>query len=209
MLKKLNPTSPGQRHTILLQQKQLSKVKKVKKNSKGFKNSAGRNNLGKITCTGRGSGHKKIYKKIDFLRFFKTATVIAIEYDPNRSANIAKLYSEGSICYIIAPVSIKLGDQVYSGKNSGFRQPGNHVRLKNIPIGTLVHNIELKLGCGGQLARSAGVSGKILSKTYGFVSVLLSSGKTLVLSEKLSATIGIVSNYMHQFQILGKAGRNR
>jgi len=209
MLKKYKPTSPGQRHTVLLEQKFLSKVKKIKKSTKGFKNSSGRNNLGRITITSRGSGNKTVYKKIDFSRKMKKGTVISIEYDSNRTANIAKLYSKGRLSYILAPVSLKVGDLLYSGSNASFRQIGNHLPLKNIPIGTLIHNIELKIGKGGQIARSAGTSGRVLSKSNSFVNILLNSGKELILSEKLSATIGIVSNELSKFQVIGKAGRNR
>merc|ERR1711939_621355 len=175
-----------------------SKVKKIKKSTKGFKNSSGRNNLGRITITSRGSGNKTVYKKIDFSRKMKKGTVISIEYD-----------SKGRLSYILAPVSLKVGDLLYSGSNASFRQIGNHLPLKNIPIGTLIHNIELKIGKGGQIARSAGTSGRVLSKSNSFVNILLNSGKELILSEKLSATIGIVSNELSKFQVIGKAGRNR
>merc|ERR1712099_100264 len=184
MLKKYKPTSPGQRHTVLLEQKFLSKVKKIKKSTKGFKNSSGRNNLGRITITSRGSGNKTVYIKLDFARRLKKGTVISIEYDSNRTANIAKLYSNGKTSYILAPVSLKVGDNVFSGTSASFRQIGNHLPLKKIPIGTLIHNIELKFGKGGQIARSAGTS----------VRILLNSNKEIIVSENLSATIGIVSN---------------
>merc|ERR1711907_174244 len=209
MLKKLKPTSPGQRHTVLLEQKFLSKVKKTKKSTKSFKNSSGRNNLGRITITSRGSGNKTKYVKLDFVRRLTEGTVVSIEYDSNRTANIAKLYSNGKTCYILAPVSLKIGDKLYSGPQASFRQIGNHLPLKNIPIGTLIHNIELKKGKGGQIARSAGTSGRVLSKANSFVKILLNSGKEIIVSENLSATIGIVSNELAKFKNIGKAGRNR
>jgi len=209
MLKKLKPTSPGQRHTILLEQKFLSKVKKTKKSTKSFKNNSGRNNLGRITITSRGTGNKTKYIKLDFARRLKKGTVISIEYDSNRTANIAKLYSNGKTSYILAPVSLKVGDNVFSGTSASFRQIGNHLPLKKIPIGTLIHNIELKFGKGGQIARSAGTSGRILSKANNFVKILLNSNKEIIVSENLSATIGIVSNELSKFKNIGKAGRNR
>jgi large subunit ribosomal protein L2 len=209
MLKKLKPTSPGQRHTILLNKKSLSNIKRINKNSKGLINSSGRNNSGKITIKRRGSGNKTIYKKIDFKRTLKNATVVSIEYDSNRTANIAKLYSNGKINYILAPASLQLGDFLNVGEFASFRQVGNCLPLKSIPIGIAIHNIELKLNKGGEIARSAGCFGKILSKSNGLVKILLNSGKEIILSEQLKATIGSVSNEFFKFQVLGKAGRNR
>jgi large subunit ribosomal protein L2 len=190
---------------------EITSVSPLKKLSKGMRKRAGRNNSGKVTVRHRGGGHKRRYREIDFKRN-KTgvpARVETIEYDPNRSARIALLlYADGERRYIIAPLNLRVGDTVMSGPDAEIRA-GNTLPIRNIPVGTLVHNIELEPGRGGQLARSAGVSAQLLAKEGTYAQVRLPSGEVRMIHENCVATIGQVGNAEHGNIKLGKAGRRR
>lgn len=175
------------------------------------KNNAGRNSYGKITVRHQGGGHKNKYRIVDFKRNKDgiEATVVGIEYDPNRSANIALLnYADGEKRYILAPLGLNVGDTVVSSENADIK-PGNALPLANIPVGTLIHNLELKPGRGGQLVRSAGMSAQLMAKENGFATVRLPSGEMRKLPLNAKATIGTVGNTDHENVRLGKAGRVR
>lgn len=175
------------------------------------KNNAGRNSYGKITVRHQGGGHKNKYRIVDFKRNKDgiEATVVGIEYDPNRSANIALLnYADGEKRYILAPLGLNVGDTVVSSENADIK-PGNTLPLANIPVGTLIHNLELKPGRGGQLVRSAGMSAQLMAKENGFATVRLPSGEMRKLPLNAKATIGTVGNTDHENVRLGKAGRVR
>lgn len=178
----------------------------------GISRNSGRNNLGKITVYHRGGGHKKRYRIVDFARklWGISGVVLRIDYDPNRSANIALIfYRNGILSYILCPEGLRPGQFIQSGNFSSISQPGNCMQLKYIPLGTLIHNIEMSFGRGGQLIRSAGSFGKILKKRLNYVLVRLSSGEErFVLSDSL-ASLGRVSNSEHHLRDLGKAGRAR
>jgi large subunit ribosomal protein L2 len=176
-----------------------------------LKNNAGRNNAGRITMRHQGGGHKRKYRVIDFKRDKDgiPAKVATIEYDPNRSANIALLhYADGEKRYILAPVGVKAGTTVISGEGADIR-PGNAMPLKYMPVGTLIHNIELKLGKGGQLVRSAGGSAQLMAKEGKYAHVRLPSGEVRLISQECKATIGQVGNLEHENITIGKAGRAR
>ncbi len=175
------------------------------------KQKAGRNNAGRITVRHRGGGHKRNYRIIDFKRnkIGIPAKVHSIEYDPNRSARIALLhYVDGEKRYILAPIGLNVGDTVIAGSDVDI-QPGNALPLKNIPLGTIIHNIELKEGKGGQLVRSAGAGARIMAKEGSKVQVKLPSTEVRIVSNRCYATIGQVGNVMHENQVWGKAGRTR
>jgi large subunit ribosomal protein L2 len=172
---------------------------------------AGRNNQGKITVRHHGGGHKRKYRIIDFKRTKDgiVGNVASIEYDPNRSSNIALIhYADGEKAYIIAPKGLKVGDKITSGVGSDIK-PGNTLPLVNIPVGTVIHNIELKPGKGGQLVRAAGTSAQLLGKEENYVSVRLTSGEVRRILNTCRATIGSVGNEDHELVKIGKAGRNR
>jgi large subunit ribosomal protein L2 len=210
-LKFYNPTTPSQRKLVLVDRSDLWKGKPVKSLTKGIKNSGGRNNLGRITAWHRGGGHKKSYRVIDFKRnkFDVAATVERIEYDPNRTSYIALIkYNDGQLAYIIAPQRLAIGDIVISGQNVDIK-PGNALPLKNIPIGAMVHNIEMKPGKGGQLARAAGSYAQLIGKDSGYVLLRLRSGETRLIHGDCMASIGAVSNQNQQNINFGKAGRMR
>ncbi|VFP81245.1 50S ribosomal protein L2 [Buchnera aphidicola (Cinara kochiana kochiana)] len=208
---KCKPTSPGRRHVIKVVHPNLYKGRPYapllqKKNKTG-----GRNNYGRITTRHIGGGHKKLYRCIDFKRCKDNvkAVVQRIEYDPNRSSNIALiLYRDGSRSYILEPKGIKVGDVVESG-NSALIKIGNVLPLKNIPIGTIIHNIEIKIGKGGQIARSAGSYAQLISKEDQYVVIRLRSGELRKIHVECRATIGEVGNAEHMLRVLGKAGANR
>lgn len=210
-LKQFNPTTPGQRTLVLVERSELWKGSPVKKLTVGKTKSGGRNNYGRITAFRVGGGHKQKYRIIDFKRQQTGAAVVErLEYDPNRSAFIALItYKKGGEqAYIIAPQRLAVGDVVEAGAKVEVK-PGNAMQLRNIPVGSLIHNIELKPGRGGQIARSAGGYAQLVGKDAGYAQVKLRSGELRLIPSECMATIGAVSNPDHQNESLGKAGRNR
>lgn len=210
-LKNYNPTSPGRRQLVLIDRSQLWKGKPVKKLTTGLNRSGGRNNRGRMTARAIGGGHKRLYRLVDFKRkkFDVEAVVERIEYDPNRTAFIALIkYSDGEQSYILAPQRLKVGDKVISGERVDVK-PGNAMPLSSIPVGTIVHNVELKPGKGGQLARSAGCYIQILGRDQGYTILRLFSGEQRRVLGTCMATVGAVSNADNSNQNLGKAGRAR
>jgi large subunit ribosomal protein L2 len=211
-LKTFNPTTPSLRQLVLVDRSELYKGKPVKALTVGKMEQGGRNNLGRVTVRFRGGGHKQSYRLVDFKRREKlgaAATVERIEYDPNRTSFIALIkYADGTLSYIIAPQRLAVGDQVMSGDQADIK-PGNAMPIGNIPVGTIVHNVELKIGKGGQLARSAGSYVQIVGRDQGYVSVRLNSGEQRMIHGSCFATIGAVSNPDHMNISIGKAGRNR
>jgi large subunit ribosomal protein L2 len=210
-LKKFNPTTPSQRQLVLVDRSDLWKGSPVKSLTKGFAKTGGRNNLGRITAWHRGGGHKQVYRFIDFKRnkFDMEATVERIEYDPNRTSFIALLkYTDGTLSYIIAPQRLTVGTIVISGEKVDIK-PGNALPLKNIPVGTILHNVEMKAGKGGQIARSAGGYVQLVGKDSGYAQIRLRSGEVRLVRAECMATIGAVSNQDHQNVNYGKAGRKR
>jgi large subunit ribosomal protein L2 len=210
-IKHFRPVTPGQRKKSTLVNTELTKTAPEKSLLKIAKKNAGRNNTGKITVRHQGGGAKRKYRVIDFKRnkFDIVGTVASIEYDPNRSANIALInYADGEKRYIIAPKGLKVNDKVVSGEKVDIKV-GNACPLMNIPVGTVIHNIELTLGKGGQIARSAGQSAQILGREDKYVMVRLSSGETRKILGTCMATIGEVGNEDFSLVRLGKAGRTR
>jgi len=210
-LKTFNPTTPGRRGLVLVDRSGLYKGKPVKKLTEGLSRKGGRNNKGRVTARRRGGGHKRTYRKIDFKRnkMNMTATVERIEYDPNRTAFIALLrYEDGELAYILAPQRVQAGDQVVAGEKVDVK-PGNAMPLRSIPIGTLVHNVEMKPGKGGQIARAAGSFVQLVGRDAGYAILRLKSGEQRRVRHECMATIGAVSNPDHGNIKLGKAGRNR
>ena len=210
-IKHFRPITPGQRKKSTLVNEELTKTAPEKSLLKTVKKHAGRNNSGKITVRHQGGGEKRKYRIIDFRRnkFDIEGTVATIEYDPNRSANIALInYSDGEKRYIIAPKGLKVGMKVISGEKTDVKV-GNAMVLMNIPVGTVIHNIELTLGKGGQIARSAGQSAQILGREDKYVLIRLSSGETRKVLGTCMATIGEVGNEDYSLVRLGKAGRTR
>ncbi len=210
-IRKFHPTSPGVRTKTVLTNEDLTKKDPERSLLEKKSGTGGRNNHGRITVWHRGGGHKRQYRRIDFRRE-KTeipARVAAIEYDPNRSARIALLhYADGEKRYILCPVGLSVGDTVVSGNDADIK-PGNALPIRNIPVGTLVHNIELKVGKGGQLARSAGAVAQILAKEGRYAQMRLKSGEVRLVLLDCMATIGQVGNLDHEQVSLGKAGRKR
>ena len=210
-LKKFNPITPGQRGLVIVDRSDLHKGDPVKKLTQGLHKTGGRNNSGHVTSWHRGGGHKRKYRIIDFKRrkFDVKATVDRIEYDPNRTAFIALIrYEDGEQSYIIAPQRLSPGDEVESGPNADIK-PGNALPIANIPVGTLIHNIELKPGKGGQLARSAGTYVQLVGRDRGYAILRLTSGEVRLVRSECMASIGAVSNPDQQNIKIGKAGRNR
>jgi large subunit ribosomal protein L2 len=210
-IKTYKPTSPGKRHHVSIQDSALSKQRPEKSLLSSLSKTGGRNNYGRITSRHIGGGHKRKYRIIDFKRnkVDIAAKVISIEYDPNRSANIALLtYLDGQKTYILAPSGIAVGDQVIAGDTVDIK-PGNCLPMMNIPLGTIIHNIEMKIGKGGQLVRSAGVSAQLMAKEGTYVLVRLPSGEVRKFHRLCRACIGKVGNHEHESQKLGKAGRTR
>ena len=211
MLIKLKPITPGQRGTVLVSKKHLSKEGPFKALTKPINSSGGRNNQGRITSRRIGGRVKRKYRVIDFKRnkFDVNAEVIRNEYDPNRSSFISLLkYEDGEYRYILSPRNLKVGDKIVSGEQVEIKD-GNAMPLKNIPVGSSVHNIEMKPGAGGQLARSAGTSAQIISKEDTNVQIKLVSGEIRLINKNAFATIGVLSNADNKNKKLGKAGRNR
>lgn len=210
-IRNLKPTSPGVRGMSVLTNEDLTKKKPEKGLVEKKTSRAGRNNHGRITCRHQGGGHKKKYRIVDFKRNKNgvPAKVVAIEYDPNRSSRLALLsYADGEKRYILCPVGLTVGDTVVSGPEADIK-PGNALPIRNIPVGTIVHNIELKLGKGGQIARSAGASVQILAKEGDYAHLRLASGEVRLVLVGCMATIGQVGNLEHEKVSIGKAGRNR
>jgi len=211
-LKQFNPTTPSLRQLVLVDRSELYKGKPVKALTHGKSEQGGRNNLGRITVRFRGGGHKQSYRLVDFKRREKAdapATVERLEYDPNRTAFIALIkYADGTLSYILAPQRLAVGDQVTAGDQADIK-PGNAMPIGNIPVGTIVHNVEIKIGKGGQMARSAGSYVQIVGRDQGYVSVRLNSGEQRMIHGACYATVGAVSNPDHMNISLGKAGRNR
>ena len=210
-IKQFKPTSPGRRFVSVLDFAELTVDRPYKKLTEGKKRSSGRNNDGHVTSRHRGRGHKRRYRIIDFKRnkFDVPAKVATIEYDPNRSAFIALLhYADGDKRYILAPVGIKVGDTVIAGDKVDVR-PGNAMPLGNIPLGTLVHNVELQPGKGGQMVRSAGASAQIMAKEGKYTTLRLPSGEMRMVLSRCIATVGQVGNVEHSNISIGKAGRSR
>ena len=210
-IKKYKPTSAGRRHGSVLDFSELSKVKPEKSLLRPLKKTGGRNNHGRITCRRRGGGHKRRYRVIDFKRrkLDVPARVATIEYDPNRSANIALLhYADGEKAYIIAPLGLSVGDTLMSGPNAE-PNTGNAMALADIPIGLQIHNVELTAGRGGQICRTAGSYAQLMAREGNYAVVLLPSGELRRIHIKCMATIGRIGNTDHQNVKLGKAGRRR
>ncbi len=210
-LKTYSPVTPSTRHLIAIDRSDLYKGAPVKALTEGLKSTGGRNNHGHITSRHRGGGHKQSYRLIDFKRnkMDMTATVERLEYDPNRTAFIALVkYEDGELAYIIAPQRLKAGDVVVSGNKVDIK-PGNAMPLENMPVGTIVHNIELKPGKGGQLARSAGCYAQLIGKDGAYAQLRLNSGELRLVLGKCLASIGAVSNADLQNTTIAKAGRAR
>ena len=211
MLKHLKPVTPGQRGTVLVSKKHLWNGDPYKKLTIPTKSTGGRNNQGRITSRRKGGGVKRKYRIIDFKRnkFDIAAEVIRNEYDPNRSTFISLVkYEDGEYRYILSPQKLKVGDKIISGNNVEIKD-GNCLPLKNIPVGTSIHNIELKPGAGGQLVRSAGTSAQLISKEETYAQIKLVSGEIRNINKNVLATIGVLSNPDQKNIKLGKAGRNR
>ena len=210
-LKTYNPSTPGLRQLALVDRSELYKGKPVKALTAGKSEKGGRNNYGRITVRFRGGGHKQTYRIIDFKRrkLDVPGTVERLEYDPNRPSFIALLrYPDGEQAYIIAPQRLAVGETVIAGVQVDVK-PGNAMPLANIPVGTIVHNVETKIGKGGALARSAGAYAQIVGRDQGYVSLRLGSGEQRLVHGQCFATVGAVSNPDHMNASLGKAGRNR
>lgn len=210
-VKKTKPTSPGRRFQDYLSREEITKTKPEKRLLRVNKKTGGRNTNGRITCRHRGGGHKRHYRIIDFKRDKAgvPAKVASIEYDPNRSARIALLhYADGDKRYILAPLHLSVGDPVMSGPDADIK-PGNSLPLKNIPLGTHIHNIELRVGKGGQIVRSAGTFAQLMAKEDRYALVKLPSGEVRMVLLTCRATIGQIGNVNHENISLGKAGRKR
>ena len=210
-LKQFNPVTPSLRGTVLINRSELWKGKPVKRLTQGKNHTGGRNNHGRTTSFFRGGGHKQTYRFVDFKRrkHDVAGTVERLEYDPNRSAFIALIkYADGELTYIIAPQRLKAGDQVVSGARVDIK-PGNAMPMAAIPVGTIIHNVEMKLGAGGKIARAAGTYAQLVGKDAGYAQVKLMSGELRVIRAECMATVGAVSNPDNQNQSLGKAGRSR
>lgn len=210
-LKTYRPYTPSRRYITTLDYAEVTKKEPCKKLLEPVKKTGGRNNIGHITSRFRGGGHKRRYRVIDFKRdkFDVPAVVESIEYDPNRSANIALLkYKDGERRYILAPKDIKVGEAVMSGENAEIKL-GNAMPLKNIPLGSSVHNVELKIGKGGQMVRTAGAFATVINREEGYVQLRLPSGEIRKVLENCYATIGQIGNLEHENITIGKAGRMR
>jgi large subunit ribosomal protein L2 len=210
-LKTFNPTSPGRRQLVLVDRSDLHKGKPVKALTEGLSKKGGRNNRGRITARRIGGGAKKLYRKVDFkrTRWDMPAVVERLEYDPNRTAFIALIkYEDGLLSYIITPQRLEVGDTVVTSKTADIK-PGNTLPLKNIPVGTIIHNIELKPEKGAQMIRSAGTYAQLVGRDGGYAQIKLTSGELRMVLDTCLATIGAVSNPDNMNQVLSKAGRKR
>lgn len=210
-LKTFKPATPGLRQLVIVDRSELFKGKPVKSLTEGQNRHGGRNNTGRITVRHQGGGHKQRYRLVDFRRrkYDVPATVERLEYDPNRSAFIALIkYEDGEVSYIIAPQRLKVGDTVVAGERVDIK-PGNAMPMRNMPVGTIIHNVEMKPGKGGQMARSAGCYAQLIGKDAGYAQLRLSSGELRVVRGECMGTVGAVSNPDNQNVKLGKAGRSR
>jgi large subunit ribosomal protein L2 len=210
-LKQFKPTTPGQRGLVLVDRTALWKGKPEKALTEGLRGHGGRNNFGRITARRRGGGHKRRYRIVDFKRakYDVPATVERLEYDPNRSGFIALIrYEDGEPAYILAPQRLSVGDTVVAGRGVDVK-PGNAMPLQNIPVGTIIHNIEMKRGKGGQIARAAGTYAQLIGKDQGYAQLRLNSGELRMVRAECMATVGAVSNPDQQNVKMGKAGRSR
>jgi large subunit ribosomal protein L2 len=210
-IKTYNPTSPAIRFRTTLDNKELSSDRPLKRLTESKKKISGRNNKGRLTVRHRGGGHKKLYRIIDFRRDKRNipAKVVSLEYDPNRSARIALLaYADGEKRYILAPDGLAVGASLVAGESADILI-GNALPLKNIPLGTMIHNIEMKQGKGGQMARAAGAAAQLLAKEAGYAQLKMPSGETRIVHLDCYATIGQVGNLNFENVSIGKAGRTR
>jgi len=210
-LKSYKPVTPSQRQLVIVDRSGLHKGKPVKGLTEGLSSKGGRNNHGRVTTRFRGGGHKRTYRIVDFKRrkFDVAGTVERLEYDPNRTAFIALVkYADGELAYILAPQRLAVGDQVVAGENVDVK-PGNAMPLGSMPVGTIVHNVELKPGKGGQIARSAGAYAQLVGRDQGMAILRLNSGEQRIVHGACLATVGAVSNPDHGNINLGKAGRSR
>ena len=210
-LKTFKPTTPGQRQLVIIDRSELWKGPPLKQLTEGKREQGGRNNHGHTTVRWRGGGHKRRYRVIDFKRAKRdmSAEVERIEYDPNRSAFIALIkYEDGEQAYILAPQRLKVGDKVVAGERVDVK-PGNAMPMRNIPVGTIIHNVEMRAGKGGQLARAAGTFVQLVGRDAGYALLRLSSGEVRMVRGECMATIGAVSNPDEQNIVIAKAGRNR
>jgi large subunit ribosomal protein L2 len=210
-IKTYNPTSPAMRFRTTLDKQELSTERPLKRLTESKQRISGRNNKGRLTIRHRGGGHKKLYRIIDFRRDKRDipAKVASLEYDPNRSALIALLsYADGEKRYIIAPDGLVVGSSILAGETADILI-GNALPLKNIPLGTMIHNIEMKKGKGGQMARSAGTAAQLLAKEAGYAQIKMPSGETRMVNLDCYATIGQVGNLNYENVSIGKAGRTR
>ncbi len=210
-LKQFNPTSPGRRQLVLVDRSELHKGGPEKALVHGLTKSGGRGGNGRIAVRFRGGGAKRLYRIVDFKRrkFDIPATVERLEYDPNRSAFIALVkYADGELSYILAPQRLKVGDQVIAAEKADVK-PGNAMPLRGMPIGTIIHNVEMKPGKGGQIARSAGGYAQLVGRDAGYAQIRLNSGELRMVQDTCVATVGAVSNPDHMNENLGKAGRSR
>ena len=210
-LKSFNPTTPSQRQLVIVDRSGLHKGKPVKSLTEGLSSKGGRNNTGRITVRFRGGGHKQTLRIVDFKRdkVDAPATVERLEYDPNRTAFIALVkYQDGTQAYILAPQRLAVGDTIVAGNYVDVK-PGNVMPLGNMPVGTIIHNIEVKIGKGGQLARSAGTYAQLVGRDQDYVIIRLNSGEQRLVHGRCRGTIGAVSNPDHMNTSIGKAGRTR
>lgn len=210
-IKKYKPTTPSRRHMTITSFEEITKTEPEKSLTVSLKSTGGRNAMGRLTVRHKGGGHKRLYRLIDFKRIKDAipATVAAIEYDPNRSANIALLhYADGAKAYILAPNHLKVGDKVISGSQADIKT-GNTLALKDIPVGSLIHNVELRPGKGGQMVRSAGAVAQLMAKEGTYAHVRLPSGEVRLVHVNCRATLGQVGNLDFGKQKIGKAGRSR
>ncbi|GAB4145344.1 MAG: 50S ribosomal protein L2 [Sphingomonadales bacterium] len=210
-LKQYNPTSPARRNLVLVDRSGLHRGKPVKMLTEGLSKSGGRNNQGHVTVRARGGGHKRTYRRIDFKRrkFDVPASVERLEYDPNRSAFIALIkYEDGELAYILAPQRLAVGDTVVAGRRVDVK-PGNAMPMASMPVGTIIHNVEMKPGKGGQIARSAGTYVQLVGRDRGLAILRLASGEQRYVPAECMATVGAVSNPDHQNEYHAKAGRSR
>lgn len=210
-LKKFNPTTPGQRQLVMIDRSDLWKGAPEKQLTEGLTKTGGRNNHGRMTSRHIGGGHKRRYRMIDWKRrkWDVEATVARIEYDPNRTAFIALIeYTDGEKAYILAPQRLSVGDKVVAGEKTDVK-PGNSMLLKNMPVGTIIHNIEMKERKGGQLCRAAGAYAQLVGRDQGYAQIKLTSGELRIVRQECMATVGAVSNPDHMNTNMGKAGRNR
>ncbi len=210
-LKTFNPTSPGRRSLVLVDRSELHKGRPEKSLVQGLSSKGGRTNSGRITVRFRGGGAKRLYRVVDFKRrkFDVPGVIERLEYDPNRSAWIALIrYADGELAYILAPQRVKAGDEVIAGEKVDVK-PGNAMPLRSMPVGAIIHNVELKPLKGGQMARSAGAYAQLVGRDAGYAQIRLGSGELRMVQDSCMATVGAVSNPDHMNQSLGKAGRVR